>query len=82
MSSDLQNSVQHLVAALDRLEAAIEKRVEEANTDKDIADSAQRQARTAAKHLADANEGLATSIMELRAMLDDANENNKNESEA
>ncbi len=79
MSTELQSSVQRLVSALDRLEAAIEARVTEAAEDRDIADSAQRQAKTAAKHLADANEGLATSIMELREMLDEAGETDESE---
>ena len=70
MSTILENSVQTLAAALDRLETSLDDRLTNADADHEAVDAARRQAGAAKRHLTDASAGVSASIKELRAVLD------------
>lgn len=68
--SALENSVQTLATALDQLEGNLAKRLSSAVADSDAVEAAACQAKLAKDYIEAASEGVATSITEIKAMLD------------
>ena len=73
--SALENYVQTLADALDKLEARVEDSIATAGAQSEAVDAARRQARTAKAQINAASDGLSASIKELRAMLKPADDN-------
>jgi hypothetical protein len=66
----LEKAVGNLAAALETLESKLEDRLDLHGADREAVEAAQRQAQTARKHTAEANQGLSAAISDIKALLD------------
>ncbi|MEL7488196.1 MAG: hypothetical protein AAGJ87_13380 [Pseudomonadota bacterium] len=77
--SALENAVQVLADALDKLEGNLDDHIADANADEDAIVAARREAQTARARVSEASDAVAAAIAEVKSLLAAPSANDKRE---